>query len=57
MIGSYAATQLASLSLVINLIRELVSLLLCAPLSRRGKSFAAISLAGINSMDVCHPSP
>lgn len=54
-IGQQAAIQLASLSLIINMIRELVALVLCTPVALSGRGYTAISLAGINSMDVCLP--
>ena len=54
-IGQQAAIQLASLSLIINMIRELVALVLCTPVALSGRCYTAISLAGINSMDVCLP--
>lgn len=55
LIGQSAAVELASLSLLINLIRELVALILCEPLSRSGRVYQAVSLAGVTSMDVCLP--
>ena len=55
LVGQSAAVQLASLSLLINLIRELVALILCEPLSRSGRVYQAVSLAGVTSMDVCLP--
>ena len=54
-IGHSAAVELASLSLLINLLRELVALILCEPLSRSGRVYQAVSLAGVTSMDVCLP--
>ena len=54
-IGQSAAVELASLSLLINLLRELVALFLCEPLSRSGRVYQAVSLAGVTSMDVCLP--
>lgn len=54
-IGQSAAVELASLSLLINLLRELVALILCEPLSRSGRVYQAVSLAGVTSMDVCLP--
>lgn len=54
-VGEQAAVQLASMSLMVNMFRELVSLLLCSPIANSGKGLAAISVAGINSMDVCLP--
>ena len=55
MIGQSAAVELASLSLLINLLRELVALILCEHLSRSGRVYQAVSLAGVTSMDVCLP--
>ena len=54
-IGQSAAVELASLSLLINLLRELVALILCEPLSRSGRVYQAVSLAGVTSMDLCLP--
>ena len=54
-IGQSAAVELASLSLLINLLRELVALILCEPLSRSGRVYQAVSLAGVTSVDVCLP--
>lgn len=38
-----------------NVFRELSALLCCSTIAKRGRIPAAISLAGINSMDVCLP--
>ena len=53
--GTEAATVLATTALLSNILREVVALLLCGAMARRGKTYAAISVAGINSMDVCLP--
>lgn len=54
-LGLEAATCLATLSLMANLVREVTALLFCGAIARRGRVMAAISVAGINSMDVCLP--
>lgn len=53
--GVEAATEMATLSLLVNMIREVAALVLCRGIAARGKTSSAISLAGINSMDVCLP--
>lgn len=53
--GVEAATEMATLSLLVNMIREVSALVLCRGIAARGKASSAISLAGINSMDVCLP--
>ena len=50
------AAQLATIALLTNVARELLSLFSCQVLTRKGGSLAAISTAGIGSMDVCLPS-
>ena len=55
-VGATAATQLATIALLTNVVRELLSLFSCQVLTRKGGSLAAISTAGIGSMDVCLPS-
>ena len=55
-VGATAATQLATIALLTNVARELLSLFSCQVLTRKGGSLAAISTAGIGSMDVCLPS-
>ena len=54
--GAAAATQLGAVALLANVLRELLALFGCSFFARRGGRFAAISVAGINSMDVCLPS-
>lgn len=54
-VGVEAATEMATLSLLVNMIREVTALVLCRGIAERGKASSAISLAGINSMDVCLP--
>ena len=54
--GSAAANQLATIALMANIVREMVSLLGCRFVANRGSGWAAISVAGISSMDVCLPS-
>lgn len=55
-IGMQLATELGTIALLSNIIREMMALV-CAPLIRRyfGK-LAPISAAGVNSMDVLLPS-
>ena len=55
-VGATTATQLATIALLTNVARELLSLFSCQVLTRKGGSLAAISTAGIGSMDVCLPS-
>lgn len=55
-IGMEAATLMASTALLTNIIRELAALLFCTYVSKSGRGIAAITLSGINSMDVCLPS-
>lgn len=54
--GVEVATLLASISLMANMIRELMALVFCPIISKKGYGVSAISLAGINSMDICLPS-
>lgn len=54
-VGSDAAASIAAMALMANVVRELFALLSCRFLSARGYGEAAISVAGINSMDVCLP--
>ncbi|MCM1311725.1 MAG: lysine exporter LysO family protein [Bacteroides sp.] len=54
-VGLEKATQLAAIALLANVIREVFALLCCSAFARKGKENAAISIAGINSMDVCLP--
>ena len=53
--GVDAAALLASISLLANVFRELIALSCCGMFARLGSVSATISLAGINSMDVCLP--
>ena len=55
-VGVAAATQLGTIALLTNVARELLSLFSCQILTKKGGSLAAISTAGIGSMDVCLPS-
>lgn len=54
--GKVLASQLAAVALLTNVIRELLALFGCKYITHKGGSYAAISVAGINSMDVCLPS-
>lgn len=54
--GIEAATQIASVALIANIVREILALLGTSFFKDRGGRFAPISVAGINSMDVCLPS-
>ncbi len=54
-VGAEAAASVAAIALLANVVREMIALLTCQYLSRRGRGEAAISVAGINSMDVCLP--
>ncbi len=51
-----AATMLATTALLANIIREAAALICCPIISKSGRGISAISLAGINSMDVCLPA-
>ncbi|MCD8318221.1 MAG: lysine exporter LysO family protein [Paraprevotella sp.] len=55
-VGLDQATQLATIALLTNIQREMIALFGCAFFTRRGSGLAAISVAGINSLDVCLPS-
>lgn len=54
--GVKAATELGTLALLANVIREVVSLVGAPVFTRMFGKFAPISAAGINSMDVMLPS-
>ena len=54
-VGAEAAASIAAIALLANVVREMIALLSCQYLSKRGRGEAAISVAGINSMDVCLP--
>lgn len=54
-VGADAAASIAAIALMANVVRELFALVSCRFLSARGHGEAAISVAGINSMDVCLP--
>lgn len=54
-VGVDAAAVLASVALLTNVVREMIALISCNFLSKKGHSMVAISVAGINSMDVCLP--
>lgn len=53
--GIEAATVLATMSLLTNIFRELIAIFCCSGIARRLNGYAAVSVAGINSMDVCLP--
>ncbi len=53
--GPEAAASIAALALLANVVREMFALISCRYLSKRGYGITAISVAGINSMDVCLP--
>lgn len=53
--GMEKATQLATIALLANVTREVFALLCCPVIIRKGKGNAAISIAGISSMDICLP--
>ena len=55
-VGATEATQLATIALLANIARELLSLFGCRYIAHKGGGLAAISTAGISSMDVCLPS-
>lgn len=50
-----AAASVAAVALLANVVREVIALCSCRWLSKRGKGFVAISVAGITSIDVCLP--
>lgn len=54
-VGTEVAATLAAIALLANVVREMIALISCRFLSKRGYGMAAISVAGINSMDVCLP--
>ena len=54
-IGIQAATQLSTIALLANIIREMIALFGTPTLARLGGRLVPISVAGINSMDVCLP--
>ena len=49
------ATELATVALLANVIREMIALFGTPALARLGGRLVPISVAGINSMDVCLP--
>ena len=55
-VGMEAATQIAAVALIANVVREIVALFGTSFFNGRGGRFAPISVAGINSMDVCLPN-
>lgn len=54
-LGQVAAVELATVALLANIIREMLSLFGIPLFARWGGRMAPISVAGINSMDVCLP--
>ncbi len=54
-IGMEAATQIAAVALMANVVREMAALFGTSFFNGKGGRFAPISVAGINSMDVCLP--
>ena len=54
-LGVQGATELATIALLANIIREMIALFGTPTLARLGGRLAPISVAGINSMDVCLP--
>lgn len=54
--GIEIATELASIALLANMIREMLALLGGAFFARYFGKYATITAAGINSMDVCMPT-
>lgn len=54
-LGVQGATELATVALLANVIRELIALFGTPTLARWGGRLVPISVAGINSMDVCLP--
>lgn len=54
-VGIGQATQIATIALLANVMREVFALLFCPTITRKGNGNAAISIAGISSMDVCLP--
>ena len=54
-LGVQGATELATVALLANVIREMIALFGTPTLPRLGSRLVPISVAGINSMDVCLP--
>lgn len=54
-VGVDEATKLASIALLVNVFREMIAMFGCSFFTHKGGSCAAISVSGINSMDVCLP--
>lgn len=54
-VGVEEATRLASMALLVNVFREMIAMFGCSYFTWKGGSGAAISVSGINSMDVCLP--
>lgn len=54
-LGVQGATELATVALLANVIREMIALFGTPTLARWGGRLVPISVAGINSMDVCLP--
>ncbi|MBJ2189054.1 MAG: lysine exporter LysO family protein [Muribaculaceae bacterium] len=54
-VGPEAAASIAAIALLTNVVREMFALISCQYLSKKGHGETAISVAGINSMDVCLP--
>ena len=54
-LGVQGATELATVALLANVIREMIALFGTPTLARLGGRLVPISVAGINSMDVCLP--
>ena len=54
-LGQAAAVELATIALLANIVREMLSLFGTPLFSKWGGRVAPISVAGINSMDVCLP--
>ena len=54
-LGADGAAELATVALVANVAREMIALLFLPLFARWGGRLAPISVAGINSMDVCLP--
>ena len=53
--GPAAATELATVALLANIVREMVAVVFLPVFARIGGRMATISVAGISSMDVCLP--
>ena len=54
-LGAQGATELATIALLANVMREMIALFGTPALARMGGRLVPISVAGINSMDVCLP--